>query len=119
MDKKKGIFFVVVVILTGFIFLELAGDSSGYIVFGPHGPGIKASLIGKPLGFFFIIWGIYFTYKIFSTRTIEMINYKCPACGSIFEKEKKQNIRCDECSSLMEELEGFYDRHPEFKDDKQ
>jgi hypothetical protein len=104
------------VIVLGFIFIEMGSNTTKWINFGVHGPGVKASLIGKPLGIFLILWGIYFFYKIAATKTIEIIGYKCISCGKVFELEKDSDNSCKDCNNPLEELDGFFERHPEFKE---
>lgn len=44
--------------------------------------------------------------------------YKCISCGKLIELERTPAPVCDTCNSPLEKLEGFFERHPELKDDK-
>ena len=37
----------------------------------------------------------------------------CPSCLKSYEKEENLNQTCKKCHGLVEDLDGFYDRHPE------
>jgi uncharacterized protein with PIN domain len=43
----------------------------------------------------------------------------CNECKEILEREKVSEIvpvsRCQKCGGTLEELEGYYDRHPEYR----
>lgn len=37
----------------------------------------------------------------------------CSGCQKMTEKNKPSSLTCLECGAVLEDLEGFYDRHPE------
>jgi len=37
----------------------------------------------------------------------------CPNCTETLEKDKELPIHCTKCGGQLEDLEGFYDRHPD------
>lgn len=39
----------------------------------------------------------------------------CPNCRKPYNKKNITNRRCPDCSTMLEELDGFYERHPELK----
>ena len=39
----------------------------------------------------------------------------CPVCQTVAEVRLASNNKCPKCGSDLELLEGFYERHPEFK----
>ena len=39
----------------------------------------------------------------------------CPTCKKPFNKKDVTNSRCPKCKAELEDLEGFYERHPELK----
>lgn len=43
--------------------------------------------------------------------------YMCPSCEEAFEKKDVEKRICPECNGMLESIEGFYERHPELKDD--
>jgi hypothetical protein len=43
---------------------------------------------------------------------------KCLGCNKLFEDKKTSNFLCPHCGGQLEELNGFYDRHPEFKEEE-
>ncbi len=65
-------------------------------------------------GLFF--WGVYWLIKGKKSKYVE-IHYKCLNCGKVFKLEQSTNNSCKTCSKPLEELEGFFERHPEYKDE--
>lgn len=41
----------------------------------------------------------------------------CPECRKTYRESDVSQRICTECKSMLEPLDGFYDRHPEFKKD--
>jgi len=39
----------------------------------------------------------------------------CPSCLEPYEKEENLNQFCKKCHGLVEDLDGFYERHPELR----
>ena len=39
----------------------------------------------------------------------------CPKCKTPFNQKDLTDSRCPECKAELEDLEGFYERHPELK----
>lgn len=42
--------------------------------------------------------------------------YMCPKCSRPFVKKDVPTLKCPDCGSALENLSGFYERHPELKD---
>jgi hypothetical protein len=42
--------------------------------------------------------------------------YKCTGCGHISSPIEAPGQKCPKCSGVLENLEGFYDRHPELRE---
>lgn len=43
---------------------------------------------------------------------------KCPGCGKLYKANDQLSDRiCPECDGEIEKLDGFYERHPEFKNE--
>ena len=64
------------------------------------------------IGIFFIIFG--FLRKIDLTKFSE-IYLICPKCDKILQVADAKDYICPNCFETMEELEGYYDRHPDLK----
>lgn len=78
-----------------------------------------------PFGGGLIILGVFFIWSSFRKKTIEadkkaMDDKKvlmCPKCIKPFYKKDCQDLICPECQCPLEDLSGFYERHPELKTD--
>ena len=79
-----------------------------------------------PFGGGLIVIGIFFIWSSFRKKTIESDkkakNEKtvlmCPECVKPHYKKDFPDLKCPECRVPLEDLSGFYDRHPEIKDKK-
>ena len=77
-----------------------------------------------PFGGGLIILGAFFIFSCFRKKTIEAEKkakddkklLMCPKCIKPFYKKDCQDLTCPECQTPLEELSGFYERHPELKD---
>ena len=77
-----------------------------------------------PFGGGLIILGLFFIWSSFSKKAIEAAKnaadaktvLMCPKCVKPFYKKDCQDLICPECQGPLEELSGFYERHPELKD---
>jgi hypothetical protein len=77
-----------------------------------------------PFGGGLIVLGILFIWSSFRKKTIEADKkakddkkvLMCPKCVKPLYKKDCPSSRCPECQTSLEELLGFYDRHPELKD---
>ena len=69
------------------------------------------------VGWVFIIFG--FVILVIGLRTkakdFEENFMICPKCREPFNKENIPQQRCPNCKVELEDLEGFYERHPELK----
>lgn len=75
------------------------------------GSGILISLFGLVL--------ISFAFFKRNWKNSEDETYmKCPNCGKSYYQKDAPDGQCHNCSSELEQLDGFYDRHPEYKDKK-
>jgi len=80
--------------------------------------------IKVPFGGGLIILGSFFIWLSFRKKTIEAEKkakndkrvLMCQKCVKPFYKKDCPSSRCPECQTTLEELSGFYDRHPELKD---
>ncbi len=77
-----------------------------------------------PFGGGLILLGCFFIWSSFRKKTIEAgkkaKNDKkvlmCPKCIKPFYKKDCEDLKCPDCQTPLEELSGFYERHPELKD---
>ena len=71
-----------------------------------------------------MVLGIFFIWSSFQKKAIEAekkakddkIVLMCPRCVRPFYKKDCPLSNCPECQTDLEELSGFYERHPELKD---
>lgn len=79
--------------------------------------------INVPFGGGLIILGFFFIWSSFRKKTIVADKkardgkqiLMCLKCVKPFYKNACLNLRCPICNGLLEDLEGFYERHPELK----
>jgi len=69
-----------------------------------------------PFAFSMIFVGIFSVWmaaksKLYTGNDILM----CPQCNQPIERKQTQGNKCPTCDVELEPLDGFYDRHPEFK----
>lgn len=77
-----------------------------------------------PFGGGLIILGCFFLWSSFRKKVIEAEKkfkdeekiLMCPICIKPFYKKDAQALKCPDCQSPLEDLTGFYERHPELKD---
>lgn len=53
---------------------------------------------------------VTFLWQYFKT---EKINKICPNCGDVVSTGVDENPQCRKCNIPLENLEGFFERHPE------
>ena len=72
-----------------------------------------------PYGGIQIILGALFIWSVFRKRMgLTNRTMMCPTCIKPFEIEHPYSEDCPVCGNILEDLSGFYDRHPELKEDK-
>ena len=77
-----------------------------------------------PFGGGLIVLGAFLICTSFSKKAIEAEKkakdekkvFMCPNCIKPFYKKDCPALKCPECNELLEDLSGFYERHPELKD---
>ena len=87
---------------------------------------VDFTAIRWPFGGGLIILGVFFIFSSFRKKTIEAEKklkdgkkvLMCPKCIKPFYRKDCQDLTCPECQCQLEELSGFYERHPEFKTGK-
>jgi len=77
--------------------------------------GQSVSPLGD-IGFF--VFGIILVYiTIFKSDFLVKQGYICPNCEETVERTGTKEISCPKCGTKMEKLNGFYERHPELKEE--
>ena len=69
------------------------------------------------LGAFITIVGVLFVYTSLRTKAkaFEDDILICPKCEASFNRKDITDQNCPQCNVKLEELEGFYERHPALK----
>ncbi len=80
-----------------------------------HGINQDFSQIKWPLGSGFIVLGCLFVFISLRKKSFENITLICPKCEETLEQTIKKEIICPCCGTTLEDLKGFYERHPELK----
>lgn len=76
-----------------------------------------------PLGGGLILLGCIFIWSSFRKKAIEAEKkakdekkvLMCPMCIKPFKKKDCQDVKCPYCQAPLEDLSGFYERHPEIR----
>jgi hypothetical protein len=84
---------------------------------------LNFSDIKWPFGGGLIILGCLFVWSSFRKKSIEAdrktrdesIVLMCPKCIKPFYKKDVPTLRCPDCQNTLENLSGFYERHPELR----
>ena len=88
-------------------------------------PIIYGHPVPKGIGAILILLGLFYAAYTLIAYTIlkkneakpEYAKYvKCVKCKGTFFKEDIVKDKCPKCGGELENLSGFYDRHPELKD---
>ena len=71
-----------------------------------------------PLGIFLTLLGVAFLYFSLRRKPNGSISgfLICPLCRKPHEIKNSSENRCSSCGTDLEELDGFYERHPEIKE---
>jgi hypothetical protein len=69
-------------------------------------------------GVLITVVGIFFIYTSLTSKSkhLEDKYLICPKCKDSYNQKDVPNSRCPNCAVELEDLEGFYDRHPEPKE---
>jgi len=100
----------------GGVLMLLFGRMSGYATTSYYGiERYKYAGILIIIGVTLFIIGYRKGYKLkkFIADDVFLI---CPKCGEPYNSNDVTNDMCPKCQVALEEIEGFYNRHPEFKD---
>lgn len=118
----------------GRIFYILMGSVWGFLgVLIIINPAFYSSYFNRNLDFTSIKWpfgggliflGTFFILSSFRKKAIEAEKkakdekrvLMCPKCIKPFFKKDYEDLKCPDCQAALEELSGFYERHPELKD---
>ncbi len=77
--------------------------------------GINLTTVKWFIGPVLIITGIWFLFKTLRSKSYKMILFKCPNCGDLRKKDNISTHNCEQCNNKLETLDGFFERHPEYK----
>ena len=112
---------ILVEILEGVIVI-LAGS---YIYFG-NSPSIYGYPLPKSLGILFICAGLFWIIYVLVYRNKLISGWKkaeekekiviCPECLKPQYLGDNKAQKCRDCKTDLEDLDGFYERHPELKE---
>ena len=117
--KNKPMSDKIIYIIFGIMLIIYGVD----IIYNPeqtwHGYPIDYTMVRIPYGLFIIVLGIYIIKNGIekNRRKYEKEYYICPECEKIYEPKDFLIPICPECEVELEELEGFYNRHPELRKD--
>jgi len=75
------------------------------------------SAIKWPLGSGLIIAGVVAFVLAYMKAEVSGL-WMCKSCIKPFSRNNAPDLICPICNDKLEELEGFYERHPELKDKK-
>ncbi len=84
--------------------------------FSFHGIDIYIGKNNYIITLLIIFFGLVFIISAFRKKEDlegEFTYLKCPKCGEVFSKKKSKNKTCKRCGTALEDLDGFFDRHPE------
>ena len=70
------------------------------------------------MGIVFILVGAVFI--VLSITKIDLLYkditvLKCPKCLKIYNKQELKSEKCPHCGADLEQLKGFFERHPDLK----
>jgi uncharacterized CHY-type Zn-finger protein len=76
-----------------------------------------------PFGGGLIILGCLFLWSSLRKKAIEAEKkltdeekiLMCPICIKPYKKKDYQDLKCPDCQAKLEELSGFYERHPDLR----
>jgi ribosomal protein S27E len=88
-------------------------SDGGIVHFGVFAPVTKLTTVG------IIVYGAYLMrvgYKAMKEDKPEVKYLKCTGCGHVCFAHEAHDRKCPKCSGAVENLDGFFDRHPEFRD---
>jgi hypothetical protein len=98
------------------VFGSMALYEGGFSFHGVFGAVSKLTALGIIV--FGVIW-VRFGYKRVTSETTltRKTKYlKCVGCGQVYSFHEIENNTCPKCHKEVEKIEGFFERHPEFKD---
>jgi len=71
-----------------------------------------------PFGVFLTLIGFAFLYVSLRKKSVSSASgyLICSHCRTLIEKKSITENQCPSCGANLEELDGFYERHPELKE---
>lgn len=104
------------------VFLTWLGSEvirkGGFVLYGHYVSFADSKVIS---GSALIAFGILFIWFALKRKAQDFKGkfLVCPKCKDSFNQKDVPNSRCPNCAVELEDLEGFYDRHPELKKERQ
>ncbi|MBA3035124.1 MAG: hypothetical protein FP814_01390 [Desulfobacterium sp.] len=100
----------------------------GTLIYFDTSPSIYGFPVPKSLGGFLIILGFFWVFyallnkkKLITTwkkaKEVESI-WICPQCLKPEYRQDNPDLKCRVCHTNLEDLDGFYERNPELKENK-
>lgn len=65
------------------------------------------------MGILFIIYGLKKNIK--PIPLFGNVYFKCIGCGAVISESDAKSSQCPKCGDVLEELKGFFERHPDKK----
>jgi hypothetical protein len=68
---------------------------------------------------FFLFLGLFFFLMAAFRRSGPIVQgiVICPKCMNSFYEKDTENMVCPKCKGVLENIKGFYERHPELKNE--
>ena len=110
------LFFIGVIIFTYSAFETIR--NKGFWYFG-HFINLSESYLS--VGVIFLVLAVlsfWITIRMKQSKTLEEKYLKCLKCKDIFRSSELSSMNCPKCKGDLEDLEGFYERHPELKGER-
>lgn len=105
------LFFLIVGLLMILVGIDVFHRKS-FFYYGADVPLGNSNFVSALIIIFGIILIVFaFMKKIHLTKKEKY--YKCIQCGTVFAEDIQEESTCPNCGNEVEDLEGFYDRHPE------
>ena len=98
----------------------------GILIYFDTSPSIYGFSVPKSLGGLLIILGLFWLFYVLFNKNKLITNWKkakeaesiwiCPQCLKPEYRRDNPDLNCSVCHSNLENLDGFYERHPELKE---
>lgn len=104
----------------GILFLGLFCMLAGFVCWKSECHAYGKFLVPRFSGVVYIVGGfvvIILCMKNIMSKKRKIGQYLiCPKCQNVVETFQSADDKCSKCGEPLEDLKGFYERHPEFKE---